>query len=54
MRRPQSAESVLRKSQDHQPERVRASPCLARIRERPAYEQIRTHSREIEKLKSEF
>ena len=28
--------------------------ALARIRERPAYEQIRAHSREIEKLKSEF
>jgi hypothetical protein len=28
--------------------------ALARIRERPAYEQIRAHSQEIEKLKSQF
>jgi hypothetical protein len=28
--------------------------ALARIRERPAYEQIRAHSREIEDLKSQF
>lgn len=27
---------------------------LARIRERPAYEQLRTHAREIEELKSQF
>jgi hypothetical protein len=28
--------------------------ALARIRERPAYEQLRTHTREIEELKSQF
>ena len=28
--------------------------ALARIRERPAYDQIRAHSQEIEKLKSQF
>jgi hypothetical protein len=28
--------------------------ALARIRERPAYEQIRAHSREIEELKAQF
>jgi hypothetical protein len=28
--------------------------ALARIRERPAYEQIRAHSREIDELKSQF
>jgi Arc/MetJ-type ribon-helix-helix transcriptional regulator len=28
--------------------------ALARIRERPAYEQLRVHTREIENLKSQF
>jgi Arc/MetJ-type ribon-helix-helix transcriptional regulator len=28
--------------------------ALARIRERPAFEQLRTHAREIENLKSQF
>jgi hypothetical protein len=28
--------------------------ALARIRERPAYEQLRTHTREIEELKAQF
>ena len=28
--------------------------ALARIRERPAYEQLRAHTREIENLKSQF
>ena len=28
--------------------------ALARIRERPAYEQIRAHSRQIEELKAQF
>jgi hypothetical protein len=28
--------------------------ALARIRERPAYQQLRTHAREIEELKSQF
>jgi hypothetical protein len=28
--------------------------ALTRIRERPAYEQLREHTRDIERLKSEF
>jgi hypothetical protein len=28
--------------------------ALTRIRERPAYEQLRQHTRDIERLKSEF
>jgi Arc/MetJ-type ribon-helix-helix transcriptional regulator len=28
--------------------------ALARIRERPAYAQLRTHTREIEELKAQF
>ncbi len=28
--------------------------ALARIRERPAYEQLRAHTREIEELKAQF
>jgi len=34
--------------------RTRFSPFLTRIRERPAYEQLREHTRDIERLKSEF
>jgi len=49
-----SAGSVGAPSPAPAPRSSVSSPALTRIRERPAYEQLREHTRDIERLKSEF